>query len=292
MMGHMGLDLTRELLTRFGDSGLRRYTNVDMRGVLVSENAVRAVRELGVPVGVAPYFSAAGLRDPGALGEYALRTGPAVATLREGWWRLGSDNGSEICVTDAGGVSSVLIGIEESDRPVNATVTAFIASLLALDEYLPLLTEPDDLDDTAVYRELRQRLAELDDTALADPETWWSRVLEDLRHEMSFAFSAAVRYFDDAGEERIASGSASVGGPHPEEVLQRRLHADGIPGSRVVEVYTELQPCVMPGHYCAMRMPIEFPQAKFTHGFDYGDTAEQRQAGIVALIRHAASQGE
>lgn len=292
MMGHMGLDLARELLTRFGDSELRRYQDAGMTEVRVSERAVQAVRELGVPAGVTPYFNAAEPDDPPALGGYAARAGVVTSELRAGWWRLGSDGGAEVCVTDGGGVSAVLLEAEESDRPVNATVTAFIASLLALDEYLPLLSDPDDLDDTAVYRQLRQRLSELDDTALADPETWWSRVLEDLRHEMSFAFSAAIRYLDNAGEERIATGSASVGGPHPEEVLQRRLHADGIPGSRVVEVYTELQPCVMPGHYCALWMPAEFPQAKFTHGFDYGDTAEQRQAGIVALIRHAASQGE
>ena len=37
-------------------------------------------------------------------------------------------------------------------------------------------------------------------------------------------------------------------------------------------------------------MAEEFPQAEFTHTFDYGETAESREAGFLELLRHAATQ--
>ncbi|MBJ6641468.1 hypothetical protein H4K36_33250 [Streptomyces sp. DHE7-1] len=59
---------------------------------------------------------------------------------------------------------------------------------------------------------------------------------------------------------------------------------------QVRRVYCELEPCMMPGHYCAAWLQAVLPHAEFTHSFDYGDTAESREEGLKELITHAARQ--
>ncbi|MCL7381340.1 hypothetical protein [Streptomyces sp. 35G-GA-8] len=46
----------------------------------------------------------------------------------------------------------------------------------------------------------------------------------------------------------------------------------------------------MPGHYGAVWLRTVLPHAEFTHSFDYGETAESREAGFKELITEAARQ--
>lgn len=57
---------------------------------------------------------------------------------------------------------------------------------------------------------------------------------------------------------------------------------------QVRRVHCELEPCLMPGHYCSVWMQQVLPHAEFTHSFDYGDTAESREKGLKQLILHDA----
>ncbi|XQE90471.1 nucleic acid/nucleotide deaminase domain-containing protein [Streptomyces microflavus] len=103
-----------------------------------------------------------------------------------------------------------------------------------------------------------------------------------------FPFSAAFEYSDSSGARQVATEVAGIGRPHPEEALWRRLSAEGVEPGRVRRVHCELEPCLMPGHYCSVWMQQAFPQAEFTHSFDYGDTAESREEGLKQLILHDA----
>ncbi len=115
-------------------------------------------------------------------------------------------------------------------------------------------------------------------------------MLDDLRRPLNIGSSAAFEVVDEQGAKRIVT---EVGGPgllHPEEALWHRLRAEGVEAEQVVRVYCELEPCMMPGHYCARWLAREFPQAEFTHSFDYGDTAESRESGIKALMISVAER--
>lgn len=270
----MNDELTAGLLAHFGPRGLRSLA-VAPAGPL---------RHPGLPLQVGPYFRSAEEDDPLSLGEYAaafgLEAGPSAAQLR-----IGTDGGAELYFAPDRSVRAVLLGSEPLDLPVSATVEAFAAGLLLLDRHLPAVAASDRPEAAfAAYRELRQGLLAADPTAFDSREGWWSRVLDDLRRPLNVDSSAAFEVVDEQGGKRIET---AVGGPgllHPEEVLWHRLRAEGVEAEQVVRVYCELEPCLMPGHYCARWMAAEFPQAEFTHSFDYGGTAESRESGVKALM--------
>ncbi|MCX4754431.1 nucleic acid/nucleotide deaminase domain-containing protein [Kitasatospora purpeofusca] len=273
-------ELTAALLAHFGPRGLRALP-IAPAGPL---------RHPGLPLQVGPYFRAAEEGDPLSLGEWAAAVGadagPVAAQLR-----IGTDGGAELYFAPDRSVRAVLLGAEPLDLPVSGSVAAFAAGLLLLDRLLPAVAEVDRPDlALAAYRELRQGLLASDPTAFDDREGWWPRVLDDLRRPLNIDSSAAFEVVDEQGAKRIVT---EVGGPgllHPEEALWHRLRAEGVEAEQVVRVYCELEPCVMPGHYCARWLAREFPQAEFTHSFDYGDTAESREGGIKALMISVAER--
>lgn len=286
----MTTDIGGRLVAHFGPRGLRRFQQEELDGLMLPADAARHLQEFGVPVQVGPYFLASS-GEPVGLGEYAASTGaPDAPTYAAQWCRVGTDHGAEICITPAGAVQAVFVVADEEPMRVNSSVTAFAASLLALDQYLPLLAAPGDRSPAQVFRDLRARLLDVDAPALDDDEAWWPRVLEQIRHAMSFPFSAAFEVQDDRGVKRIETEQARVGAPHPERVLWTRLEAQGVRPEQVTRVYTELEPCFLPGNYCAMWL-TRFTNAEFTHSFDYGSTAENREQGFLELMRHAAQQG-
>ncbi|MFB8239347.1 nucleic acid/nucleotide deaminase domain-containing protein [Kitasatospora purpeofusca] len=270
-------ELAAALSAHFGPRGLRPLP-IAPAGPL---------RHPGLPLQVGPYFRAAEEDDPLTVGEWAgPDAGPVAAQLR-----IGTDGGAELYFAPDRSVRALLLGAEPLDLPVSGSVAAFAAGLLLLDRLLPAVAEVDRPDlALAAYRELRQGLLAADPTAFDDREGWWPRVLDDLRRPLNIDSSAAFEVVDEHGAKRIVT---EVGGPgllHPEEALWHRLRAEGVEAEQVVRVYCELEPCMMPGHYCARWLAREFPQAEFTHSFDYGDTAESRESGIKALMISVAER--
>jgi hypothetical protein len=143
----------------------------------------------------------------------------------------------------------------------------------------------------AAFRELNAELRAIDPAAFEERESWWPRVLDDVRHTLNFPFSAAFEYLDDDGRKQIVTEVTGPGRPHPEELIWDRLAGQGVEPERVRRVYCELEPCMMPGHYCAVWLQRLFPHAAFSHSFDYGHTADSREEGLKELIVHAAQQG-
>ncbi|MFC6880076.1 MULTISPECIES: SUKH-4 family immunity protein [Actinomadura] len=285
----MTTDITGELTAQFGPRGLRRFAAAELDGLQVPAGAAGPLAEAGLPIQVGPYFTATS-GEPLPLGEYASSAGfPEAAASAAGWLRLGTDRGAELCVEPDGQVRALFVVADAPSMHVNASVPAFLRALLALDRHLPVLAAPGDQDPAAVFRGLRKRLLEVDEAALQDDEAWWPRVLEQIRHAMSFPFSAAFEVGDSRGGKRIETEQAAVGLAHPERVLWSRLERQGVRPEQVTRVYTELEPCFLPGNYCAMWL-TKFTRAEFSHSFDYGDTAAEREAGLLDLMRYAAEQ--
>lgn len=277
--------------THFGRDGMRRIAVPGWYGAGLSGGTRGMLRDVGVPLHVAPYFTAAGETDGPTLGVFTGRGGPTLRDERADWVRVGTDGLAHLCVRPDGGVVGVFVTRPGSDVFVSTDLSAFNASLAALDRRLPVIAASTNLSvAAAAFRELNAELRQIDAAAFEDHEGWWPRVLDDVRHTLNFPFSSAFEYVDDTGKKQIATAQAEPGGPHPEEILWQQLSAAGAAAAQVRRVYCELEPCMMPGHYCAIWMQALFPQAEFTHSFDYGDTAGSREEGLKGLMAHAAQQ--
>nr|WP_272923661.1 nucleic acid/nucleotide deaminase domain-containing protein [Streptomyces sp. SID8378] len=114
--------------------------------------------------------------------------------------------------------------------------------------------------------------------------------MDDVRHTLNFPFSAAFEYIDTNGAKQVATEATGPGRAHPEELVWARLEGEGITPQQVRRVYCELEPCMLPGHYCAVWMQRTFPHAEFTHSYDFGNDAESREAGLRELIIQTAQQ--
>jgi len=93
---------------------------------------------------------------------------------------LGSDEGSELRVdAGSGRVTSVDPGGELPTRFVNSTIEQLVRCIDAYRDYtIAVARATDDAAARALVEILRQTLADIDPAAVADPEAWWSLVLE------------------------------------------------------------------------------------------------------------------
>ncbi|WP_158920511.1 nucleic acid/nucleotide deaminase domain-containing protein [Streptomyces sp. NBRC 109706] len=276
-------DLRRRLELRFGLVGLRR--------IVVPEDALPAadaalLAECGVPRQVGPYFIAPDDDAPTQLGAYAQ----SMDAKQTSWIRIGTDRGAQLCLDTSGTVRAEFIGIDEPGLQINASLTAFLESLLALDEGLSSLAATPSVPERAeLIRALARRIAVADLEPMETPDSWWLTVLQDIRHTMTHPGYASFEIIDAQGDKQIATSSGALC-LHPEERLWEELAESGTRPEQIKQVYTELEACFLPGHYCALWLATTFPEARFTHSFDYGDTAEEREAGFLALLRHSAAQ--
>lgn len=281
-----------DLLGHFGPAGLRRLGQGDLLGAAVPAATRKALDEVGVPKAVPPYFLAPSADEPLTLGVFAARSAASRPPVpMEAWPRIGTDGLAQLCVRPDGAVQAVSLTEAVDDMFVSTDLPAFCSSLLALDRAQTAIVSSSGVAEAAgIFRELTAQLRRIDAAAFSEREAWWPRVLDDVRHTLNFPFSAAFEYVDASGAKQVATEATGPGRPHPEELVWRRLSGDGVKPGQVRRVYCELEPCLMPGHYCAAWMQDLFPQAEFTHSFDYGVTAEAREEGLKRLIMHAAEQ--
>ncbi|MFJ4899823.1 SUKH-4 family immunity protein [Streptomyces sp. NPDC088727] len=288
----MSVPVPGSCAAHFGSGGLRRFATAETRMARVPVATASVLAEVGVPVHVTPYFRAAKPADPPDLGVFdAHGSAAAPSGEKEGWLRLGTDGLAHIYVGPDETVQAVFLGRGEAGMFVNQSVSAFNAALTVLDRKLPVIAASSDLKAAATaFRELNAEVRQLDDEAFAQRESWWPRVLDDVRHTLNFPFSAAFEYIDAAGAKQVATEATGPGRAHPEELVWARLEGEGIAPQQVRRVYCELEPCMLPGHYCAVWMQQAFPHAEFTHSFDFGSDAESREAGLRGLIIRTAQQ--
>lgn len=288
----MSVPVPDPTVAHFGPDGMRRFALASTYGVQVPESTSEVLAGVGVPLHVTPYFLASGRADALALGVFAAHLGASRPPAElETWVRIGTDGLAHLCVRPDGAVQALFLDGDEDNIFVNTNVTAFNAALTALDRKLPVIAASSGLMGAAeAFRELNAELRRIDAGAFAERESWWSRVLDDVRHVLNFPFSAAFEYVDEAGDKRVVTEATGPGQAHPEELVWQRLEAAGVAPEQVHRVHCDLEPCMMPGHYCAAWMQQLFPAAEFTHSFDYGVDADSREAGLKELITYTAQQ--
>ncbi|WP_041968983.1 SUKH-4 family immunity protein, partial [Streptomyces albus] len=102
-------------------------------------------------------------------------------------------------------------------------------------------------------------------------------------------YMAVLRYRAHDGSEQQLIRRSAPGTPHPEWQLLHELRAMNVPPQQVVELHTELEPCDLPGGYCARMIRETWPQVRVSHTASYGTDHASRQQGMRHLIEH---QGE
>jgi hypothetical protein len=93
---------------------------------------------------------------------------------------------------------------------------------------------------------------------------------------------AVFEYETAAGLKTIARASERGVG-HAERIIAKELEEMGVAPTAVRRIYSELEPCSVPGGYCSSFIERTYPQAEVTHSFEYGETVASREAGVAAL---------
>ena len=102
--------------------------------------------------------------------------------------------------------------------------------------------------------------------------------------------TSVFEYNNGKGLETITRFSERGVG-HAERIAGRDLAAAGIQPSEVTRIYSELEPCNVPGGYCGAWISRTFPNAGVTWSFEYGIEAASRAAGVAALREAVAGLG-
>ena len=99
---------------------------------------------------------------------------------------------------------------------------------------------------------------------------------------------AAASYKDLNGEVQTIVKRSNLGGKHSERLLIEELESNNIPLENVNEIYSELEPCDVPGGKCAKMLNEKVPNAKLTYSFDYpGQSSASRELRIQGLNERA-----
>ncbi|MDO0927344.1 SUKH-4 family immunity protein [Streptomyces sp. TG1A-8] len=102
-------------------------------------------------------------------------------------------------------------------------------------------------------------------------------------------YQAVLRYRAQDGSEQQLIRRSAPGTPHPEWQIFHELRALNVPPDQVLELHTELEPCELPGAYCARMIREQWPQARLASIAPYGTDHASRQQGMQQLLAH---QGE
>ena len=97
------------------------------------------------------------------------------------------------------------------------------------------------------------------------------------------ARNIAVYEYENNGQLCTIVGASQRNQGHAERLIAKELENMGIQPAQVRRIYSELEPCSIPGGYCKRFLQSEFPQADVTYSFEYGLTQESRRAGVNAL---------
>jgi hypothetical protein len=99
--------------------------------------------------------------------------------------------------------------------------------------------------------------------------------------------AAVVEYRAADNSLRTMTTFSERGVGHAERLLAKDLDAIGVHPSQVTRIYTELEPCSVPGGYCKDFIRQTYPQAEVTYSFQYGADILSRRAGVDALSEAA-----
>ncbi|MFI6152069.1 SUKH-4 family immunity protein [Kitasatospora sp. NPDC051170] len=99
-------------------------------------------------------------------------------------------------------------------------------------------------------------------------------------------YFAALSYRGPDGSEQKLLHRSEPGTPHPEWKILQDLRRLNVPPEQVLELYTELESCDLPGGYCNRMIAASWPNVRLTHTAPYGQDHASRQAGMAELLDH------
>ncbi|MFB7475390.1 SUKH-4 family immunity protein, partial [Kitasatospora sp. NPDC056184] len=99
-------------------------------------------------------------------------------------------------------------------------------------------------------------------------------------------YFAALSYRGPDGSEQKLLHRSEPGTPHPEWKILQDLRRLNVPPEQVLELYTELESCDLPGGYCNRMIAASWPNVRLTHTADYGRDHHSRQTGMAQLLDH------
>lgn len=86
---------------------------------------------------------------------------------------------------------------------------------------------------------------------------------------------------NDISKTIVMASERGIG--HAERLIANKLQQMGIQPSQVTRIFSELEPCNVPGGYCKKFIQNTYPQAKVTYCFEYGENAASRGKGVDLL---------
>jgi RHS repeat-associated protein len=89
---------------------------------------------------------------------------------------------------------------------------------------------------------------------------------------------AVFEYKDNNGDFQYIAAHSD--GQHSERRIGKYLDEKGVHPNRVTRIYTELEPCDIPGGKCKNWIAGRFKNAQVTHSFEYGSTRASRRKGV------------
>ncbi|GAA0271643.1 hypothetical protein GCM10009527_080070 [Actinomadura nitritigenes] len=102
-----------------------------------------------------------------------------------------------------------------------------------------------------------------------------------------------ITYRDASGEETYLAKVSGPGLPTPFWQAWEELQRLGVPAESVSAVYSEIEPCRLPGCYCDVLLrDFAFPHADVSFGRPYGKTKRERAAAIAANAQQAAMMAQ
>ncbi|QKG21118.1 SUKH-4 family immunity protein [Actinomadura verrucosospora] len=102
-----------------------------------------------------------------------------------------------------------------------------------------------------------------------------------------------VTYRPPGGEETYLAKVSGPGLPTPFWQVWEELQRLGVPAESVSAAHSELEPCRLPGCYCAALLrDFAFPHAEISCGRPYGETRAERDAAVAANAEQAAMMAQ
>ncbi|MDB1087232.1 SUKH-4 family immunity protein [Streptomyces sp. ACA25] len=185
----VGLDVIgQELAQAYGPQGVFRYDQQAVSRQGVPEIVAHTLVWAGVPLEIGPFFWAQA--QPGrpvpTLAELAVERGIQPAPDAGSYLALGNDFGRQLCV-QYGTACIVAVPLEAGPggqvvppQFVNASLPQFVRCMALLGRMWRLRYGLNQEQAGRWTTDFQAQLASLDPQALADPESWWSVLLEQM----------------------------------------------------------------------------------------------------------------
>jgi len=192
--------LGRHLAEVFGQDGVRRYAADDIAASSLPESAKSSLTWAGLPAGLPLFFAADRPDAPPAGGlftdvatnlrERRSRAGEEKIGALAHLARIGFDGVAVIAVqclpgtTEPDGLGALwaVDPVTAEARYVNVSASAFARSLALLATVRQRMQGLDPVAAGAEVAALQEQLVAVDASALANAETWWSLIVEQMWH--------------------------------------------------------------------------------------------------------------